>query len=230
MTDSSAPSPAPVLRIEDTSFPLVKDLAALMQAIRSSRRGALRLPTLSYRQVRRQLQRSLADQFGRNTRQYLDLTVAPLYCAGCLWEFPESYRSSLFLGRILQREFGSIAGAEPGYRQFAETGLCPLCGCSESVLLYECYEPDAIGRADVEAIRRYWQYQAGQWWRLAEDRSLTCARCGARVERDTGFLKDGALLCAGCVDQELAGAEERLRAYPHYFGNNLLRKVRPYRG
>ncbi len=221
--------PLPALTFENTIFSLATDLPALLQAIRTSRCGALRLLTLSYRQVRLQLQQSLGAEFGKNSRQYLDLLVAPLHCAGCLWEFPDSYRNSLFLGQILQQEFGSVDGAVPGYRQIAETGLCPLCGCSECVLLYEYYPPDAIGQIELDAIRRYWQNQAREWWHLAESRNLNCADCDALILRNQGFLMNGMFLCAACVDQELSTALEKLRSYPHSLGNNLLRKARPYR-
>src|SRR5262249_29459065 len=99
----------------------------------------------------------------------------------------------------------------------------------ESLLLYEYYPPEAIGERDLEAIRRYWQDQALQWWRLAEDRELSCADCGEPILRDQGFLANKVLICAACASRKLASALENLRSYPHYFGNNVLRIARSYR-
>src|SRR5262249_9689471 len=136
---------APRMTFENTSFPLVRDVPALLQTIRIGRCAALRFRTLSYRWTRLQLQQVLGEEFGKHSRQYADLVFAPLYCTGCLWKYPESYRNSLFLDDKLRQDIGPLAGAEPGYKQFAETGLCPLCGCPESLLLYEYYPPEAIG-------------------------------------------------------------------------------------
>lgn len=199
------------------------------QIIQTGRCCAVRLPTLNYRRTRLQLQQTLGQQFGEVSRQFMDLMVAPLHCAGCLWEFPDSYRDSLFMGQMSESEFGFGDRAMPGYRQFAETGLCPMCSCSESVLLYEYFLPDAIDQADLHAIGKYWQEQARRWWRLAEEQQLSCSACSAPIFRNQGFLMNTMLLCKSCADRELAAALDRLRSYPHYLGNNLLRKVRRYR-
>jgi hypothetical protein len=229
MTASLSPSPSFTLTFEDTKFALVRDVPALMQAIEASRCGALRFSILEYRQIRRQLQQSLREQFGQLSRAYMDLVFAPLHCAGCLWEFPDSYRDSLFLGPAQQQEGVSNAGDMPGSREFAQTGVCPLCGCSECVMLYEYYQLESIGQADIEAIRRYWQSQARRWWRQADEQKRACAGCSTSLWHDQGYVINNTLLCVNCVDQQLDTALEQLRGYPHALGNNLLRKARLYR-
>ena len=172
------------------------------------------------------LHRNFGEQFGRNSRQYMDLSAAVLHCAGCLWEFPESYCNSLFLGDMLEETAGSERDETPGAHEFAETGICPLCGCSESVLIYEYYQPEKIGPPDIASIQQYWHQQALEWWRIAGDRELHCTQCDALIPRDSGFLLDRPFLCTSCTEKELASTLEKLHGYPHALGKNLLRKAR----
>lgn len=218
-----------VLSYEATRFPLVNDETSFLQAIQTGRCAALRFPILDYRQMRLELQRCLAQHYTERSRQFMDLLVAPLHCAGCLWEFPQSYCAALFLGRTLEKEFSSIAGAQAGHAVIADTGVCPLCGFDEGVLLYEYYDPAAGGPIDLKAIRAYWENAAVEWWSLAEEGRRTCADCRTRIVRDQGCLADAVLLCATCADRKLSRASDWLASSPHYLGNNLLRKARAYR-
>jgi hypothetical protein len=223
MTDSGHP---PRLFFENTYFPLSKSMPQFLQSIRSGRCGALRFPTLDYQRIRQTLNRSLGEEYGKGSRPHMDLTAAVLHCTGCLWKFPESYCNSLFLGDMMEDALGSEKDEAPGARAFAETGLCPLCGGSESVLIYEYYQPDNIEESDVQSIQHYWHQQALEWWRIAGDRELHCSQCNALIPRDSGSLLDRHFLCESCTGEELAGALQKLRRYPHALGNNLLRRAR----
>ncbi len=223
MTDSGQ---LPRLFFENTYFPLSKDLSQFLQSIRSGVCGALRFPTLDYGRIRQTLKRSLSEEFGQHSRPYMDLSAAVLYCAGCLWEFPESYCDYLFLGDMMEDAPGSEDDKMPGAREFAETGLCPLCGYRESVLIYEYYQEEKIGEANVQAIQRYWHEKALEWWRIAGDRELHCSHCDALIPRDSGFMLDRHFLCTACGEEELASSVEKLQRYPHSLGKNLLRKAR----
>ncbi len=166
------------------------------------------------------------EAFGRDSRQYMDLSAAVFHCAGCLWEFPPAYCNTLFFGPLVEDVPGAEKSETPGAQEFAQTGICPLCGYQEAVLIYETYQLEQIGSADLQAIQDYWQQQAREWWRIAGNVELHCSLCNAQIMRDTGYLLDKYFLCAACTEHELSDGVKKLQRYPHELGKNILRKAR----
>lgn len=214
--------------IDGEGFPLVSSVDELCAVIESNSRGALRFRSVTYGEVISALTQKLEKRYGRMSRQFLDSVPSPLLCAGCLWEFPGSYRISLQMPGAL----GFIIGATPGFDQFGKSGTCPQCGNDESLLVYELFRPERISSADVNAIRRYWQEQARFWWgNQNQQRSeANCDSCNDSIARNQGYLSGSSLICERCVNKGLMmEGLWRLRSDPHFYGAALLRKVRRFR-
>ena len=199
----------------------------VMAAVPVERRIALRLRTVRYTSVYHEdLRAEFSARYAEKSPEYKAFYHALLYCAGCGWEFPGSYTLSLTdaLG-----SYRGVSGATRGYAEFGRTGRCPRCGSLESFLAYESFPPEEIGEDDVAALRRYWADAASRWWsRTGRDRGL-CDACSAReVTPGDSYLTSGGtyMVCAGCVEDRLAGALEKLRDDPYRFGASELRRAR----
>jgi hypothetical protein len=218
-------SPVSVM-IDGTNFPLVNSVDALCVAIEAKGKGVLRFPSLTYREVLLDLTQKLEKQYGRSSRQYQDSIPSPLVCAGCLWEFPGSYKLSL-QGALRGR--GMTFGATPGFDRFGETGICPQCGSDESLFVYEYFPLEQISESDVSAIRRYWQQQARTWWQSQQPQVASCDYCNAAIARNQGYLSGSSLICEECVTRGLmTEGLEKLKGDPHTYGAALLRKARQF--
>ncbi|HET9912546.1 MAG TPA: hypothetical protein VFQ13_11695 [Anaerolineales bacterium] len=216
--------------IDATEFRVANDLEALLENIAAENRGGLRFVTAEYPKVIEFLLRELEKSYGGDSRQFKDVLPAALYCTGCMWEYPESYRLNLRLKGNLQKYYqASIGGALPGYKQFGEQGICVLCESKESLLVYECYPPESISEKDISAIRRYFHEEAEKWWGQQKESSVSCTGCKAMISRNQGFVFQRHLICTNCLDIELENGVELLKGYPHQFGNNLLRRIRGFR-
>lgn len=228
---SAAPAPptppvtAPTYAtLDGARFRIVTSVAGLCEAIEAEGRGALRLPTLAYGDVLGELIAALRARYGDASRQFRDSVPSPLVCAGCLWEFPGSYKLSL------QNAWGTgmVFGATPGYGEFGKTGACPQCGSTESLLVYETFDPASVTQADVDAIRALWRQSAREWWQTQGERqSGICDACSYQeIRRGEGYLSGSSLRCEKCANEALADGVAQLRKDPHYYGAGLLRKVR----
>jgi hypothetical protein len=216
--------PLAVAVVDGQRFRLCATVESLCEAIQVEGRGVLRFRSLDFGRILGELKRSMENQPEGRER---DVFAAPLACAGCMWEFPVSYMLSLQSPGLFG---GNLLGAIAGFDAFGKTGVCPQCGSGQSLLVYESFPPEKISRADVEAIRRYWQSQSRKWWEHhAADASAACDRCSASVARGEGYLNGSHLYCDGCVNQGLmTEGLERLRRDPHYYGSALLRKARAF--
>ena len=230
-SDSTPSTPATAasgsVNIDDTEFPLVRNVGELVATSSGSGRAAYLFRTLQYRQVLAQTGQLLRARYGDDSAQYRDLIPSPLLCARCLWEFSGSYKIGLQMPEFL----GRMSGGLPGGERFATTGQCPQCGGAESLLVYECFALGSVTQADVEAIQKYWEQKASVWWRSQQDRrDAICDSCNTAIPRGAGYLSGSSLLCEGCVRRGI-GAEglTQLRRDPHYYGAALLRKARSIR-
>lgn len=220
MARASSRAPQRV-RIDNTQFQLVHSVEALCAALATEHRGVLRLRSVHYREVLTAFEQKVEAQYGRFSPQYRDIWASPLLCAGCLWEFPPAYKLGLRAPGM------AIQGGVPGYEQFGKTGRCPQCDSEESVWVYECFPPEHIGMADVEAIRRYWQDTAHRWWQDQRHSQAPCSLCNTVIDRGQGYHTGQDLRCAQCIHEGLmAEGLEKLTTDPHYYGAALLRKVR----
>ena len=208
--------------IDATTFSVVSTADEFIQTIRTARRAALRLRSAEYSQTAVALTQRIQDEYGAGAPQEFELSCAPLHCAGCLAEFPPSYRLSLmnFFGA------GQVWGASPGFREFGQTGRCPQCGSQDGLLVYEDFTGLNITEKDVDKIRLFWSLAARQWWPSRPADVGICDFCNRDISRGEGYLKGSSLLCAACADDLLADAAEKLQRDPHYFGAVLLRQIR----
>jgi uncharacterized protein YjbI with pentapeptide repeats len=222
LTREEAPSSPISVTIDLTSFPLVNSVAALCAAIEAGGKGVLRFPSLTYGEVYRNLYKQLEKRYGPNSRQSEDMMSSLLICAGCLWEFPGSYRLSLQI-----RGPAVTFGGTPGFDRFGESGICPQCGSRESLLVYEYFPAEQISMSDVSAIRRYWQQLARTWWQSQQRQQAFCDDCNTAIARNQGYLSGSSLICEGCVTRGLmTEGLEKLKGDSHYYGAALLRKAR----
>lgn len=214
--------------LDGTEFQLANNIDALYAAIEVEGRGVLRFRSLTYGNVLAELVQRLETRYGPMSRQYRDSVPSPLLCAGCLWEFPGSYKMSLQAPEMFADR--SVIGATPGFDQFGRSGVCPQCGSNEGLLVYECFLPEQISEADIEAIRRYWR-ELAQAWRKSQQRSQgICNDCNDDIAQGQGYLFGTDLICENCVRKGLlTEGLESLRNNPHYYGSALLRKARPFR-
>jgi len=134
-------TPVQTAQIDGQDFPLFEKTDDLIDSIRRSNIGALRIQSTAYQNATLDLHRKLAAIYGESSRQVRDIYSAALHCAKCKTEFPDSFKLAV------QGGFGpgtSVRGATPGFREFGQTGSCPGCGCQESLLVYEHFLPDQI--------------------------------------------------------------------------------------
>lgn len=186
--------------IDGTQFALVKNTADLCAAIAKDGRGVLLFRSREYGGILIDLSKRLRATYGENSRHSLDVLSAPLVCAGCLWEFPASYRLSLQNPDMFRGM--AVVGAAPGFDNFGKTGFCPRCGSPESLLVVECFTPETITQADIEAMRRFWR--CGQkWWQTQHRSEAYCDYCSGNVPRGQGYLSLHDLLCESCVQKGL---------------------------
>lgn len=214
------------ITIDGTRFRLVKTVDELSAAILAESRGALRFLSLDYGDLYADVMKQLEHKFGGASRQYRHFQGSDLVCAGCLWEFPGSYRLSLQSQNIFG---GRVIGATPGFDQFGRTGICPQCCCAESILVYETYEPNAIGENDVQAICRYWHERAKAWWKTQKQREISCNHCYENIHNGEGYLEGSGIICEKCVRSLTKDGVEQLRSKPHYYGSGTLRKARQFK-
>ena len=82
--------------IDGAHFQLVYSVDAFLVAVETEGRCVLQLRTLTYPEVQAGLHSRLRERYGGKSYEYLeDLAHAPLLCAGCRWEFPDSYKMAL---------------------------------------------------------------------------------------------------------------------------------------
>ena len=193
-----------------------------MQVLGELGRVALRFRSAEYRPTNVALLQRVEAAYGKSSPRESDLAHAELHCAGCLMEFPWSYRLSLGGHGTA----GVVWGATPGFREFGQTGRCPQCGSESSLLVYESFNGWDVTEDDVDRIRRYWRMRARDAWKQLPGQVGCCDDCNGDIPRDEGYLDGSNLICASCAAQKLAGAVEKLRRDPHYFGSALLRKIR----
>ena len=213
--------------VDGDEFLLAQSAGELCSAVAKQGRAILRFRSVQYGSLLRDLAQRLQKEYGANSRQYNDLIPSPLLCAGCLWEFPMSYVMSLQAPDM----FGDrILGGTPGFDRFGKSGTCPKCGSDESLLVYEYFPTEKITRTDIEAIRKYWQNNAHEWWQSQQRSEAICDRCNGPVSRGGGYLADTDLMCGDCLHRGLmTEGIAHLRNNPHYYGNALLRKARSFR-
>jgi hypothetical protein len=226
---ATAAGGARTVKVDGTPFRLVNSVGELCQAIEEEGRGALRFRSKTYGDVLADFTRRVSEKYGKGSGYYRDTVPSPLLCAGCLWEFPGSYKMSLQMPQM----FGGrnrVFGATPGFSNFGNSGACPKCGSEESLLVYEHFKEEEVSAADVEAIAEYWRDLARAWWSGSSRTSGICDFCNAGVEKGEGYLEANSLICQRCVDKGLkTEGLERLRSDPHYYGAALLRKARQRR-
>ncbi len=224
---TSASGSAVSIMVDGPKFQLVDSVDTLCAAIEAEGRGVLRIRSVRYGDVLAELAQKLEKRYGRMSRQYQDSIPSSLLCAGCMWEFPGSYQLSLQSPEMFG---GMVFGATPGFDQFGKSGICPQCGSDESLLVYECFPPEQITEADIEAIRRYWRELARSWWQSEQHSQAICDRCNNDIARGQGYLSGTSLICENCVRKGLMSEGlEKLRDNPHYYGSALLRKARQFR-
>jgi hypothetical protein len=215
-----------LIKLESTEFQLCDSLGDLFLVIENENRGVLRFITRNYSTVHQKLCSYIENKFGIKSRQYLDCSTIALFCAGCLWEYPDTYLNQLRLGKKFQDMYPSIVGAMPGHTIFGKTGICTQCDYHESLLVYECFRPESITKTDIRRIKRYFQEEAKDWWKSRKENWHHCDYCAERIFRDQGFIDEKQLLCVKCINEKLEDGLINLKSYPHFYGKNLLRKAR----
>jgi len=215
------------ISVDGTKFRLVNSVDELCAAIEAEGQGVLRFRSVAYGEVLSELTQKLEKQYGRTSPQYRDSVPSILICAGCLWEFPGSYKLKLQAPEM----FGGMAiGATPGFKQFGETGVCPQCGSNESLFVYESFQAEQIDEADIRAIQKYWQECARKWWNDQQRSEGFCDRCNTTINRGQGYLSGTNLICDNCLHKGLlTEGLEKLKENPHYYGAAILRKARLFR-
>ena len=157
---------------------------------------------------------------GAGHDRYTKVYNSALHCAKCKAEFPSDFKMALH---------PLLGPNSPGYREFGKSGgLCPHCGCDESVLIYEHFPPDKITPDDVLAIDRYGRQRAKQWWETAGRTTGICDYCNAAMSKGEGFLRGSYLICDHCIAEKPISID-KLKNDPNYYGNPLLRKARGFR-
>ncbi len=220
--------PSTSIMIDNTNFRLVNNVDALNAAVEEEGRGVLRFTSLSYGNVLAEMAQKIEKRYGRMSRQYLDIIPSLLLCAGCLWEFPGSYKLSLQAPEF----FGNgkrVSGATPGFNHFGKSGICPQCGSDESLLVYEHFKTEQISEVDIKYICKYWQEQARLWWQNQKRSQAYCDNCNDNISRGQGYLCDTRLICQKCRNDMMSDGLENLKKNPHYYGSALLRKARKFR-
>jgi hypothetical protein len=213
--------------VDGQKFRLCSTVVDLCELVRIEGRGVLRFRSLDYRATLIELKTTARDLLDSGLIDLRDLFASPLLCAGCLWQFPGSYRLSLQSQGVL----GNLIGATAGFDNFGQTGVCPQCGSSLSIFVFESFPPDSITDKDLRAIRRYWHSQARNWWgAYGTTKTTACARCSASIPRNEGYLAGTQMLCDECINNDLMSVGlEQLRKDPHYYGAGLIRKARASR-
>ncbi len=210
--------------VDGTPFPLVNNVEAAMDMIESEGRFVLQFRGQEYGARLHELFQSVEERFGQSSNQHRDVIPSLLVCAGCLWEFPGSYKLALQDVSLFK---GNVIGATPGYDDFGETGQCPQCGSDECLLVYECFDTQAVTQDDVQAIARFWRSAAESWWQNQESPTALCDACSATMRRPDGYVTSNRLRCETCIQSGLLSEGlERLRENPHHYGAALLRKSR----
>jgi hypothetical protein len=209
------------VRVEGQSFSLGHSVDELCVAIQRDGQGALLFRTIEYAKTLSALLRLVEARYGKDSPQYRDVTPSAILCAGCLWEFPFSFKLSLQGGM----QFAGVSGARPGAQAFGRSGACPHCHSDTALLIYQCFLPREFGQSDHDVIMWYWRTQANAWWRNEHRKQALCDLCSGDVTWGQGYLSGTDLLCDSCVQCHLQEGLIRLPSNPHYFGENLLRKA-----
>lgn len=204
-----------------TVFRVYEDIDELIRSINWEGRGALKFPTLAYGKVVLELMRKLETLYGRGSLQEKDIFRASLICAACTREFPHSYKLEL------QRptKAGTVYGTTPGFREFGATGECPNCRGTDSIYIYEFFDPATINEEDAAAIRAYWRDRAKSWWQRSGRTHACCDGCINEIAVGEGYLTDSSLNCEQCSDVSV----DKLKGDPGYYGPALLRLARPFK-
>lgn len=213
--------------VDSLQFRLCSTVADLCELVRSEGRGVLRFRSLDYRAILSELKTISTDPVLGGVIDLREIFASPLICAGCMWQFPGSYRLSLQSQGLL----GKVIVATAGYESFGQTGICPQCGSDLSILVFESFPVDTINEGDVKAIRNYWQSQARNWWGAYGTTNLTvCTRCNSSLPRSEGYLAGTEMLCDECINNDLmTQGLDLLRKDPHCYGAGLIRKARSSR-
>jgi len=225
----STSTPTPVhslvyLRYNGVLFPVVWTIADFVTATASKNLVMLRLRTEQYASHMHDIMRHFDSKYDPSSPEYLAFKNTRLLCAGCGWQFPQSYTLSL-IGAL---DGCSVVGAIPGYAEFAKTGTCTKCGSADSHLAYQCYDPSSISQADVDAIRQYWRHRSEQWWSNTGKSTAICDGCNNYISQAGTYLIGGHLECERCTDEQLADGLNKLRRNPHYFGATELQVARTF--
>ena len=83
-----------------------------------------------------------------------------------------------------------------------------------------------ITQGDIRAIKKHWQDLAQVWWKSQEGNRVECVMCNGMLYRDQGYQYRKQVYCGNCINDILQDALSNLQDYPHFYGNNLLRKAR----
>lgn len=161
----------------------------------------------------------------QSLKDSLHALSSPLYCRGCLWEFPQSYSVALIGLFGLENK---IHGATPGFEDFGSTATCPKCGSKESYLVHYGTSGQEVTNQDVVYLREYWRSRAKEEWSSSSDTVRECTWCGDFVKRNEGYCLTASFYCDDCCNKILEDAVEKLRADPYYFGAGELDRARKY--
>lgn len=211
--------------VDGVSFSLGHSVDELHAAIQRHGKGALLFRTTDYVRTLNALQHQIECLYGKDSPQRRDVIPSAIHCAGCLWEFPLSFKLSL-QGSL---HFARVPGARRGAQAFGRSGVCPHCGSDVALLLYQCFLLSEMGQIEHDAIMAYWLGQANAWWCNEQREQASCYRCNGDVARGQGYLSGADLFCDSCARHHLQDGLIRLPSNPHYFGDNLLRKARATR-
>ena len=121
-----------VISLRGQQYLLTGKLTDFYNLVAQGKQAVLRFPTRDIATTVAFLQNKLEHRFGKDSRELSDLLAAPLYCAGCHWEYPNSHQMFLH-----QKELPLMNADETTeLEEFEDKGRCPRCGTRESLLVY----------------------------------------------------------------------------------------------
>ena len=82
---------------------------------------------------------------------------------------------------------------------------------------------------DVDAIRKYCQHLAQQWWQSNSMETAICEGCNGAVSKGSGVLLGSNLYCGSCANEKFGPSyAQYLRTDPNFYGRGVLEKAREY--
>lgn len=210
---------ARTLHLEGTAFDLFSAEEAFFDRCSRSGQAALKLPFSEYWAVSgRGYQRKA---IGGGTR---------LLCYRCFADMAMSFQMTLPGALGLSSVLAVGEGLPANLFESAAKGVCPWCGCSDGILLWDNAPAGDVTEADLQALRELWRQRCLLWWGRTDRSTGLCDRCAVQdLARGTGYHTGADVICEACA-LKTTGTETlaELRKSPDYFGTSELRRARNF--